>query len=363
MGGLISLWESFLSTRSEKTREAYNDGLSMFLKANGYDSPERAISELKKKKAADEAIAAFILFMKEKRMAPSSMALYLSAVKNFLTLYDIPFNAVKIKAMRPRKKFIRELRPLPKEDLVKVLPFLRPVKKLFIWFLFATGCRAGEAAQLRIKDLHLNLDPPRAEVVNEKSSGKRVVFIPGDLAAELKRWVEGKRPEDFVFHSERGPEHPLDINHARAAFQSVLRRILYMKRDPSNRGWQYGLHSLRKTFKTLMQNSGMDGLMIEVLLGHSTGLDRHYYLPSLEELAREWKKHERVLRLDTLAYNEEVQKRMREIYGELERMRGALEIYVDIVKQIKTQFPQLYPLLRDAERKMRKFLEKDERAF
>jgi integrase len=175
---------------------------------------------------------------------------------------------------------------------------MRPSKRLFVWFLFATGCRANETARLKIRDLDLGADPPRAVIETEKTYRRRIVFIPRDLAQALRRWIEGKSPEHYVFHNERGPQYPLDINHVRSAFQAALRRAIGLRRDPSNKGWMYSLHSLRKSFKTVLQTAGMDGLMIETLLGHDTGVDRHYYLPTIEEMAAEWRKFEDKLLLD-----------------------------------------------------------------
>jgi integrase len=294
----LGLWENFLSSRSEKTREAYGEALKLFLAANNYPDAPSAIADLKKRKSADEKFSNFLSFLKERGLSPSSIALYSTAMRQFLTLYDISINPVKLRALTPRRRLVRELRPLGKDDLTLVLPLMRPSKRLFVWFLFATGCRASEAARLKIKDISLDADPPRAVIETEKTYRKRVVFIPKDLAQALRRWIEGKSPEHYVFHNERGPQFPLDVNHVRSAFQSALRRTIGMRRDPSNKGWQYSLHSLRKTFKTILQTAGMDGLMIELLLGHDTGIDRHYYLPSLEEMAAEWKRYEDKLLLD-----------------------------------------------------------------
>ena len=292
------MWENFLASRSEKTREAYEDALKLFLAANNYPDAPSAIADLGKKRSADEKFSNFLSFLRERGLSPSSIALYSTAMRQFLTLYDVTINPVKLRALTPRRRLVRELRPLSKDDLTLILPLMRPAKRLFIWFLFATGCRANEAARLKIRDLDLGADPPRAVIETEKTYRKRVIFIPKDLAQALRRWIEGKSPEHYVFHNERGPQYPLDINHVRSAFQSALRRAIGLRRDPSNKGWMYSLHSLRKSFKTVLQTAGMDGLMIETLLGHDTGVDRHYYLPSVEEMAAEWKKYEEKLLLD-----------------------------------------------------------------
>jgi integrase len=341
----LSLWENFLSSRSEKTREAYEDALKLFLAANNYSDASSAIADLKKRKGVDEKFANFISFLRERGLSPSSISLYSTAVRQFLTLYDVTINPVKLRALTPRRRLVRELRPLGKDDLTLVLPLMRPSKRLFVWFLFATGCRANEAARLKIRDINLDADPPRAVIETEKTYRRRIVFIPRDLAQALRRWIEGKSPEHYVFHNERGPQYPLDINHVRSAFQSALRRAIGLKRDPSNKGWIYSLHSLRKTFKTILQTAGMDGLMIETLLGHDTGVDRHYYLPSVEEMAAEWKKYEDRLLLDF--------ERKAKV-GELEDKVKALETQVELLtRMIKVMAGDLLAALSEGPAKDR----------
>jgi integrase len=345
MAGVINLWENFLASRSAKTREAYEDALKLFLAANNYPDASSAITDLRKKRGAEAKFANFISFLRERGLSPSSISLYSTAVRQFLTLYDVTINPVKLRALTPRRRLVRELRPLGKDDLTLVLPLMRPAKRLFVWFLFATGCRANETARLKIRDLDLDADPPRAIVETEKTYRRRIVFIPKDLAQALRRWIEGKSPEHYVFHNERGPQYPLDINHVRSAFQSALRRAIGLKRDPSNKGWMYSLHSLRKTFKTILQTAGMDGLMIETLLGHDTGVDRHYYLPSVEEMAAEWKKYEDRLLLDF--------ERKAKV-GELEDKVKALETQVELLtRMIKVMAGDLLAALSEGPAKDR----------
>jgi outer membrane murein-binding lipoprotein Lpp len=89
----------------------------------------------------------------------------------------------------------------------------------------------------------------------------------------------------------------------------------------------YSLHSLRKTFKTILQTAGMDGLMIETLLGHDTGVDRHYYLPSVEELAVEWKKYE-----DRLLLDFERKAKVAELEDKVKALEAQVEVLTRMIK-------------------------------
>jgi len=296
----LSFWRNFLESQSRKTRENYEDGINHFLEANGWSGLEEALAAvLSSSERAEKAILNMVSRLRDLGRSNTTIRLYLSAVRSLYSLYEVPANWVRLKKFFPKKTLVKELKPVPKNVLAQVIPLLKPSKRLLIWFLFATGCRIGEAITLRVRDLDLSSDPPKARVVTEKTGVPRIVFIPRDLAERLRDWVKEKDPEHFLFHSERGPEHPLNAKHVRRAFQGALMRLGYLKRDPSNKGWNYSIHGLRRSFKTILQNAGMTGLMIEILLGHDVGISASYYRPSEKDLAEEWKKFEHHLLLES----------------------------------------------------------------
>ena len=289
-----------MASRSNKTEANYEDGIQHFLEANGWRDLREALRAVKSNpRVAEQAIINMISRLRDLKRTNMTIRLYLTAVRNLYSLYDVKANWMRIKQFIPKKRFTREVKPIPKRILVQVLPLLRPSKRFLVWFLFATGCRIGEAVALRVRDLDLNSDPPKAKIVSEKTHIPRIVFIPRDLAERLREWIKGKKLDHYVFHNERGPRYPLDPKHVRRAFQNALARLGYLKRDASNRGWEYHIHGLRRSFKTILQNAGMDGLKIEILMGHDVGIDRSYYRPSEAELAKEWKEYERYLMLET----------------------------------------------------------------
>jgi len=297
----LSLLNEFLDSRTEKTKRNYLDAVREFAKNSGYQSLEGFLDFLSSMNQTErEALLVKHISKLKKENSPMTVHMKLTAIKHLFELYELNVNWKKVKMIMPKKKSVRMDRPVPKDVVRKVLPLLTPSKRLCVWFLFATGCRVGEALELKVKDLDLESKPAKAKVLTEKSGIERIVFIPRDLAQQLREWVSRLEPEDYVFHSNRGGKYKLTPTKIRKAFQSALNRLGYLKRDASDRGWNYTIHGLRDSYKTLLTSAGIQGLVVETLLGHDTGLDRSYYKPSVEELAREWQKAEEYLVFETV---------------------------------------------------------------
>jgi len=336
----LSLWREFLESRNPKTRRNYEDSLSFFVKANGFRDIGEAVERLKSNPNPEALIAKYVQFLRRRGVSPNTIHLYLVPIRHLCTLYDIAVKWLKIKSITPRKRTIRNDRPVPRNIVKRVLTLLRPSKRLLIWFLYATGARVGEALDLKVKNLSLEADPPRALVMTEKTYHERVVFIPRDLASELREWVKNLEPEHYVFYSEKkGPSHKLEAKKVREAFQRALLRLGYLERDDSGKGWAYTIHGLRDNYKTLMTHAGMNGLIIETLLGHDTGIDRSYYKPSLDQLANEWRKYEQYLILEHPGEGED--ERISALESKIEALEHAVKLYESIFEQIAKRNPRI----------------------
>ncbi|MHC1624059.1 MAG: tyrosine-type recombinase/integrase [Candidatus Methanospirareceae archaeon] len=319
--------------KSRSARELYRYALEKFFEVNGWSSEDEAVRFLRRGRGrVEKALINFITFGKHMGWAPKSIRLYLSGLRSWLEYNEIKVNWMKVKPFIPKKKAVRNQRALTKSELKMILPYLRPAKRLCVWFMTVTGARLSEALNLKVKDLKLDADPPRAKIKNAKTGGTRIVFIPRDLADELREWVKDRPPNAAVFPSERNPMKPPDKKHIQDAFLNACKKAGIAKRDSSGKGWELSTHSCRRAFKTWLTNVGMNGLMIEILMGHDVGIDRSYYKPSEKELAEEWKKYEKYLLLEgeepeaekLRAELEALRKRLRELesrYAEDEALR------------------------------------------
>jgi integrase len=287
-----------LSAKTENTRRVYLLAVQKFLEVNGLGDEGGAVKALRRR-GADEALLKFVSALREGGLAPKSILLYLSGVRAWLDLHEIRYNPTKIRRFLPKKQPVKDQRPLRKQEVKLLVNVVHPSKRLALWAMWACGLRIEEALELRVGDVDLSSDPPRLYVRRSKTlAGRRTVFIPGDLAQALMEHVKGKRPDDYLFPSEKGPAYRMSDDRFRIAFYGALRRLGLNKRDPSGRGWIYSPHSLRRGYETALINAGCPAIVVSMLVGHDLGTEASYFKPTERELAETWRKYENALRLD-----------------------------------------------------------------
>jgi integrase len=322
---LTLAYQDVLAAKTENTKRVYLLAVKRFLEAGGFESEEAAVKALKRQ-GADAYLLRFVSALREGGLAPKSILLYLSGVRTWLDLHEIKYSPAKLRRFLPKKQSVKDQRPLRKPEIKLLLNVMRPSKRLALWTMWACGLRIEEAIDLRVGDVDLSSDPPRLYVRKSKTlAGRRVVFIPGDLAQALAEHVKGKRPDDYLFPSEKGPAYRMSDDRFRIAFYGALRRLGLNRRDPSGRGWIYSPHSLRRGFETALINAGCPAIVVSMLVGHDLGTEASYFKPSERELAETWRKYENALRLDV----EEVTPSA--IKEEIEGMRQLVATYAKLI--------------------------------
>jgi integrase len=291
-------YQDALAAKTENTQRVYLLAVRRFLEVNGFESEEAAAKALKRQ-GADAYLLRFVSALREGGLAPKSILLYLSGVRAWLDLHEIKYSPAKLRRFLPKKQPIKDSKPLRKPEVKLIINAMRPSKRLALWTMWACGLRIEEAIDLRVGDVDLSSDPPRLYVRRSKTlAGRRVVFIPGDLAQALAEHVKGRRPDDYLFPSEKGPAYRMSDDRFRIAFYGALRRLGLNKRDPSGRGWIYSPHSLRRGYETALINAGCPAIVVSMLMGHDLGTEASYFKPTERELAETWRKYENALRLD-----------------------------------------------------------------
>jgi integrase len=295
---LTLAYQDVLAAKTENTKRVYLLAVRRFLEANGFESEEAAVKALRRKDA-DACLLRFVSALREGGLAPKSILLYLSGLRSWLDLHEIKYSPAKLRRFLPKKQPVKDQRPLRKPEVKLIINAMRPSKRLALWTMWACGLRIEEAINLRVGDVDLSSTPPRLYVRKSKTlAGRRVVFIPGDLAQALAEHVKGRRPDDYLFPSEKGAAYRMSDDRFRIAFYGALRRLGLNKRDPSGRGWIYSPHSLRRGYETALINAGCPAIVVSMLMGHDLGTEASYFKPSERELAETWSKYENALRLD-----------------------------------------------------------------
>jgi len=134
-------------------------------------------------------------------------------------------------------------------------------------FLYNTGARADEAAQLRIGDLYLSRAPQRdgssVELWGKGNKRRRCPLWP-HTASELTTRIEGRAPTEHVFLNRCG--RPI----TRFGIHTLVER--YAKRAgiqvPSLADKRVSPHTIRHTTATHLLRAGVDINTIRAWLGH-----------------------------------------------------------------------------------------------
>lgn len=158
------------------------------------------------------------------------------------------------------------VRYLDQQERERLLAVCRvaPWSRLYLLVLMAitTGARRGELLALRWRDL--DLERRMASVATSKNGEARTLVFVAPVLTEIER-IRSRRPDDFVFASERRPGRPMRIERA---FDNAcaLARIK-----------DFRFHDLRHTCASYLAQHGASLLEIADTLGHrQLGMVRRY---------------------------------------------------------------------------------------
>lgn len=126
-------------------------------------------------------------------------------------------------------------------------------------FVYATGLRLSEVANLRLADL----DRSRQLICVRGGKGKkdRVVMFSAKLEAILDTYLGSYRPGEYVFEGNQ-PGEPLWNRTIQLVYSQAVHAAGIQKRG--------GIHALRHSFATHLLEAGYDIRYIQKLLGHAS---------------------------------------------------------------------------------------------
>jgi site-specific recombinase XerD len=138
---------------------------------------------------------------------------------------------------------------------------------VLLLFLYNTGARADEAAQVRISDLQLGLTPERdPSVVLLRGKGNKLRRCPlwAKTVQELRPLVSGREAQEHVFLNRR--RQPLTRFGIHALVERYARKVA--TELPSVAQKRVSPHTIRHTTATHLLRSGVDINTIRAWLGH-----------------------------------------------------------------------------------------------
>jgi site-specific recombinase XerD len=141
--------------------------------------------------------------------------------------------------------------------------------QVLLLFLYNTGARADEAAQVLISDLQLGLTPERdLSVVLLRGKGNKLRRCPlwAKTVQGLRPLVTSRGPQEHVFLNRRS--QPLTRFGIHALVERYARQVA--TKLPSVAKKRVSPHTIRHTTATHLLRSGVDINTIRVWLGHAS---------------------------------------------------------------------------------------------
>lgn len=219
-------------------------------------------------------ILAFLLFLRERRYASSTVARRAAAVKSFYAFLksegSIPSDPTEqIDSPKVDRYLPKALTPTQVDELLE-LPMRQPTPerlrdKAMLELLYATGMRVSELVALNEHDLEL--EEERVRCIG-KGGRERSLPVSGSAVTALEEYMDISRSQ--LARSAAQKPDALFLNHrgkrlTRQGFWLILK----------NYAEELGLseltpHMLRHSFAAHMVSSGADLRAVQALLGHAS---------------------------------------------------------------------------------------------
>ncbi|WP_416151933.1 site-specific integrase [Salipaludibacillus sp. HK11] len=183
----------------------------------------------------------------------------------------------------------------PIRDLETIKAIRKVLKKqslrnefLFI-FGINVGLRIGDILKIRVQDICLNNESIKEYVkIKEQKTGKHKRFYLGGIVKETAQiYINQTAPamEDFLFKSRKGKNQPISRTQAYRILNNAAFSIGLVQRNENGNiiYGEIGTHTLRKTFGYHAYKNGVDIVLLQDILNHSSPSTTLKYIGFTEE--------------------------------------------------------------------------------
>lgn len=149
-------------------------------------------------------------------------------------------------------------------------------------FMYGLGLRVGEVHSMKVHNIDLK---EKKVTVIGKGNKKRTLHITDEMAGIITDWLSVRKQflnsdkSDNLFISKKG--NPLAIR----TMEDNLKKII--EASPINVSFNVTPHTLRHSFASHLNDEGVDILVLQKILGHSTPRSTEIYIHPSEKKVRE----------------------------------------------------------------------------
>ena len=226
-------------------------------------------------------------YQEQRKISNRSLDKYREIICNFFEwAYNEDYLEKNIvKSLKPIKYEVKPRKALSQIELEYIRRGCRTLKeKAIIEFLYSTGCRVSELADLKKCDV--NFDTKTVHLFG-KGNKHRVSFMNAKCVVTLKEYLVSRDDDnEYLFVSDRKPHNRIH----KAGVEKIVRNI--SNRVIINTGKHVTPHILRHTTATTAMQNGMPVEDISKLLGHSQISTTMIYAEiSMENIQNEHKRY------------------------------------------------------------------------
>lgn len=223
------------------------------------------------KELTKENVEKFFLWKKEQGLKNSSLSSYRFVFRQLKEYrIDRGLSSGFLDGFKPFKKIKPNIIIFTQEEIEKILntsliygkfegkdcSFLDFRYRTLSMFLAHTGCRIGEALNLKINKVDISAG--KVTFVNTKTNENRTNYFTEPLKTNLAKLIEGRKSEDFVFVNARQKQINIqdysDDLKKRAVAAGVTKRTFP--------------HNFRHSYITYMLEAGVPITEVATLVGH-----------------------------------------------------------------------------------------------
>ncbi len=255
---------------SENTIAAYRDDLESFMSFLVNDYLLGSRDKMDFERVDHLTIRAYLAHLSRRKLARSTIARHLSAIRSFFRFLlregAVTKNPARTVATPKKEKTLPAvMQPAEVGSLLESPDAETPLgrrDRAWLELLYASGLRISELVDIDMDDLDL-----RSRLVKVRGKGAKERIVPFGTEAEtaIRKWLPD-RQELVPIDAE---EHPLFVNYRgeRITARSV-RRLFEKHLRAASLKMGASPHTLRHSFATHLLNAGADLRAIQELLGH-----------------------------------------------------------------------------------------------
>ena len=275
-------------------------------------TPDEFLQEIRRRPKRFEE--EFIRFIGEasKRSATSTVAFWRDSLRRFVEINRVGgIDWDYVNQFLPKVKKSGQDRAPTLEEIRKIVSVADLRTKCLILFLVSSGARIGSIDYLRWKDLQeIELEGRKIARVTIYAGEPEEYysFVSPEAWEYLLRYRERREGVGekvvplspvFIMEYDKREFDPADVKPVKVRTlkaqlgvllgQIGMRTLLVERPNYKCYEWKQA-HGFRKFFKTRMEVAGVKPLVIETLMGHSTGVSSSYFKPTEREMLAEYSK-------------------------------------------------------------------------